>query len=132
MRILKGPVEAFALCTPQLHAKEMHETCASYICRKQALSQGYIHFRPPPRLRRIEYIACNRNRVTQQSTAGAGCCSSPKEREWMRRGCRAVALQRLQIEDTMATRVGIRTAAARLGVWRRGDRREGREWRFDF
>jgi hypothetical protein len=50
----------------------------------------------------------------------------------MRRGCRAVALQRLQIEDAMATRVGIRTAAARLGVWRRADRREGREWRFDF
>ena len=47
----------------------------------------------------------------------------------MRRGCRAVAPGRLQIEDAMATRgMGIRTVVARLGPRRAGSTRG----RFDF
>jgi hypothetical protein len=48
----------------------------------------------------------------------------------MRRGCRAVAPGRLQIEDAMATRgMGIRTAKARAGSWAGGIDARGRERR---
>lgn len=83
---------------------EMHETCASYICRKQAPLRSYISADG----------RCNRNRMVLLRALPAAAAAARRSESGF--DVVAVLLRRggLQIEDAMATRMGMRTAVASL------------------